>query len=92
MNVYEALEALEELKNNGSTAELVTDPSLSSQMNELVTFCLKRSNSNELVTFCLHLQARILYKRSSDTARKRKKESIFPNQKLCMYTTATWVV
>ena len=28
MNVYEALEALEELKNNGSTAELVTDPSL----------------------------------------------------------------
>ena len=28
MNVYEALEALQELENNGSTAELVTDPSL----------------------------------------------------------------
>ena len=28
INVYEALEALKELKNNGSTAELVTDPSL----------------------------------------------------------------
>ena len=28
MNVYEASEALEELKINGSTAELVTDPSL----------------------------------------------------------------
>ena len=28
MNVYEALEALKELKNNGSTVELVTDPSL----------------------------------------------------------------
>ena len=27
INVYEAFEALEELKNNGSTAELVTDPS-----------------------------------------------------------------
>ena len=28
MNVYKALKALQELENNGSTAKLVTDPSL----------------------------------------------------------------
>ena len=28
MNAYKALKALEELKNNGSTAELLTDPSI----------------------------------------------------------------
>ena len=28
MSVYEALDALQELENNGSTAELVTDPNI----------------------------------------------------------------